>query len=119
MGCVISLRGQCPAVNDSLLRKLTVVRHCQDRNLCDGTVTALNTTSSLVDGRQIRVHVTRVTTTTRDFFTGSRHLTEGIAVRGQIGKNNEDVLLELVGVVFGSGQCETGCDDTFDAVSRQ
>jgi hypothetical protein len=100
-------------------KMLTVVGHGQDRNLCDGTVTALDTTSSLVDGRQIRVHVTRVTTTTGNFLTGSRHLTEGIAVGGQIGKNDQDVLLELVGVVFGGGQGETRCDDTLDAVSRQ
>lgn len=98
--------------------ELTVVGHGQNRNLCDGTVTALDTTSSLVDGRQIRVHVTRVSTTTGNFFTSSRHLTEGIAVRGQIGKNDQNVLLELVGVVFGGGQGETRCDDTFDAVLR-
>jgi hypothetical protein len=98
---------------------LTVVGHGQDRDLCDGTVTALDTTSSLVDCRQIRVHVTRVTTTTGDFFTGSGHLTEGIAVGGQIGKNDQDVLLELVGVVLGGSQGKTRCNDTFNAVSRE
>jgi hypothetical protein len=98
---------------------LTVVGHSQNGNLGDGTVAALYTTSSLVDGGQIRVHVTGVTTTTGHFLSGSRNLTKGIAVRGQVGKNNKDVLLELVGVVLGGGERETGSDDTFDAVSSQ
>lgn len=118
MGCVISIRSQCP-VTSNLPDRLTVVRHGQNRNLCNGTVTALDTTSALVDGGQIRVHVTRVTTTTGDFFTGCRHLTKGIAVGGQIGKNDQDVFLELVCVVLGGGQGKTRCDDTFDAMSRQ
>ena len=97
---------------------LTVVRHGQNGDLSDGAVTALDTTSSLVDSRQIRVHVTGVTTTTGDFFTSGGDLTEGIAVGGQVGKNDQDVLLELVGVVFGGGKSKTRSDDTFDAVQR-
>jgi hypothetical protein len=110
--CQMSVR-----VHGSFYRTvLTVVGHGQNGNLCNGTVTALDTTSSLVDGGQIRVHVTGVTTTTGDFLTGSGHLTKGIAVGRQVGKNDQDVLLELVGVVLGGGKGETRCDDTFDAV---
>lgn len=98
---------------------LTIVRHGQDRDLGDRTVTALDTTSSLVDGRQIRVHVTRVTTTTGHLLTSGRHLTKGITVGGQVGQNDQDVFLELVGVVLGGGQSKTRCDDTFDAVQCQ
>lgn len=96
---------------------LTIVRHGQDRNLGDGTVSSFYATSSLVDGGQIRVHVTGVTTATGHFFSGCRDLTEGIAVRGQIGKNDQHVLLELVGVVFGGGKGETRGNDTLDAVT--
>jgi hypothetical protein len=96
---------------------LTVVRHSQNGNLGDGTVATLYTTSSLVDGGQIRIHVSGVSTTTRHFLSGSRNLTKGIAIRGQVGQNDEDVLLELVGVVLGGGEGETGRDDTLDAVS--
>jgi hypothetical protein len=60
----------------------TVVGHSQNRNLSDGTVTALYSTSSLVDGRQIRVHVTGVSTATGHFFTGSGDLTKSVTVRG-------------------------------------
>jgi hypothetical protein len=97
---------------------LTVVRHGQNRDLGDGTVAALDTTGSLVDGRQIRVHVTGVPTATGDFFTGGGHLTESVTVGGQVGKDDQDVLLELVGVVLGGGESKTRSNDTFDAVLR-
>jgi hypothetical protein len=44
--------------------KFTVVRHGQDGNLCDGAIAALDTTRTLIDGRQVRVHVARVSATT-------------------------------------------------------
>jgi hypothetical protein len=97
---------------------LTVVGHGQDGDLGDGAVAALYTTSSLVDGGQIRVHVTGVSTATGHLFSGGGDLTKSVAVRGQIGENDEDVLLELVGVVLGGGEGETRSDDTLDAVSR-
>jgi hypothetical protein len=96
---------------------LTVVRHGQNGDLGNRSITALYTTSSLVDGGQIRVHVTGVTTTTRHFFSGSGDLTKSVAVGGQVGENDKDVLLELVGVVLGGGEGETGGDDTLDAAS--
>jgi hypothetical protein len=97
----------------------TVVGHSQDGNLGDGSVAALYTTSSLIDGGQIRVHVTGVTTSTGHFFSGGGDLTKSIAVGRQVGKNDQDVLLELVGVILGGGEGKTGCNDTFDAVSSQ
>lgn len=91
-----------------------IVGHGENRDLGDGSVTALDTTSTFVDGRQIRVHVTGVTTTTGHLFTGSGDLTEGIAVSRKIGKNDQDVLLELVGVVLGGRKGETRGNDTLD-----
>jgi hypothetical protein len=91
-----------------------VVRHSQNGNLSNGAVSTFDTTCTLIDGRQISVHITRVTTSTRDFFSGSGDLTQGIAVGGKIGKNDEDVLLKLVGVVFGGGEGKTRGNDTLD-----
>jgi hypothetical protein len=95
--------------------RLTIVRHGENRNLGNGAVTALDTTGTLVHGGQISVHVTRVTTTTRNLLTGGGHLTKSITVGRQIGKNDEDVLLELVGVVLGGCKGKTRGDNTFDA----
>lgn len=54
-------------------KQLTIVRHGQDRDLGDGTVAALDTTSALVNSRQIGVATKRQPV---DFFwtllTGNR-----------------------------------------------
>lgn len=55
----------------------TIVGHGEDGDLSDGAVPALHATSTLVDGGQIGVHVTREASATRHLFTGSRHLQDG------------------------------------------
>ena len=92
----------------------TIVRHSQDRDLCDGAVSSFDTSCALVDGGQIRVHVTGVTTTTWHFFSGGGNLTQGIAVRRQVRQDDQDMLLQLVSVVFSRGQRKTRSDDTLD-----
>ena len=47
------------------------VWHSEDRNLGDGTIGTMDTTSAFINSRKIRVHVTRVTTTSWYFFSGS------------------------------------------------
>merc|ERR1719389_1503008 len=39
-----------------------VIGHCEDRELRDRTIAALDTTSTLIDGGQVCVHVARVAT---------------------------------------------------------
>ncbi|RUS78984.1 hypothetical protein EGW08_013241, partial [Elysia chlorotica] len=56
------------------IQGFTIIRHSKNGNLGDGTISAFNTTSSLIDCGQISVHVTRETTTSRHFFSGSRYL---------------------------------------------
>ena len=91
-----------------------VVRHGENGDLGDGAVAAFDAASSLVDGGQVRVHVTRVTAATGHFFASGGNLAQGVAVRGEVGEDDEDVLLELVGVVFGGREGKTRSDDTFD-----
>jgi hypothetical protein len=91
-----------------------IVRHGKDRNLSDRSITALNTAGTLVNGRQVSVHITGVTTTTGNFFSGSGNLSKGITVSREISHDNQDVLLELVGVVLGSGQGKTRSNDTLN-----
>lgn len=92
----------------------TVVRHSQDGDLGDGSITAFNTTGTLVDGSQIRVHVTRETTTTGHLFTGGRDLTQSLSVRGHVGQDDEDVLLALVSQEFSGSERQTRRNDTLD-----
>lgn len=93
----------------------TIIRHSQNGNLSNGTVTALDSSGTFVHGGQVSIHVTGVTTTTGNFFSCSGHFSKSITVGGKIGHDNQDVLLQLVGVVLGSGQGETRGDDTFDS----
>lgn len=58
-------------------QSLTVIRHGKDGDLCDGARSALHSASTLIDGGQIGVHVTRETTTARHLLSSSRHLVEG------------------------------------------
>lgn len=91
-----------------------IVRHGQNGDLGDGSVASLHTTGTLVDGGQIGVHVTGETTTTGHLLTGSRHLTQSLGVRGHVGKDDEHVLLALVGQELGGSQSQAGSDDTLD-----
>lgn len=91
-----------------------IVGHGQDGDLGDGTVAASDTTSALVDGREICVHVTGVTTTSGYFFTGGRDFSEGVSVSGHVGQNGKDVHLLSVGEVLGSGESKSGGDNTFN-----
>src|ERR1700710_1874784 len=96
--------------------KHTIVRHGQDRNLRDGSISAFYTTGSLVDGGQVSVHVSGITTTTWDFFSSSGNFSQGVAVGRKIGKNDENMLLELVCVVFGGRQSKTRSNNALDSV---
>src|SRR5438094_285143 len=57
-----------------------VIGHSQDGKLGDGTIAALHSTGTLVDGGQIRVHVTRVGATARHLFARCRHFSQSICV---------------------------------------
>lgn len=117
----------------------TVVGHGKNRNLRDRSVSTFDSTSSLVDGRQISVHVSGISTSSRNLLSSSRylvsregsvihptdssgarlesHLSQSISVRRHICQDDEHVLLELVGVVLGRGQCESRSDNPLNAVS--
>ena len=116
MGCVISVESVVSYVRDGEICGITIVRHSQDRNLSDGAISAFHTSCPLIDSGQICVHVTRITTSTRDFLTGRRDLTKGITIGRKIRQDDQDVFLELIGVVFRGGQCKAGCDDTLNTV---
>lgn len=94
---------------------VTVVGHGQDGNLRDAAVAALHAARPLVDRRQVRVHVPRVAAAAGDFFARGGDFAEGVAIGCQVCQDDEDVLFQLVGVVFGRRQREAGGDDAFDA----
>merc|ERR1712238_484941 len=81
-----------------------IIWHRWDWKLSDGTIAAYHTSCTFVDGGKIGVHITRVSTTSRDFFTSSRNLTKRISIRRHVGKNDKDVQITFISkVLCGSG----------------
>ena len=94
-----------------------VVGHGQDGDLRDRAIATLHAARALVDGGQVGVHVTGVASSAGHLFSRGGDFAEGVAVGGQVGQDDEDVLLELVGVVFRGREGEARRDDALDAVS--
>mmetsp|Transcript_29901 Transcript_29901/g.56072 ORF Transcript_29901/g.56072 Transcript_29901/m.56072 type:complete len:340 (-) Transcript_29901:549-1568(-) len=91
-----------------------IIGHGQDGELRDGTVSALDSACPLVDRGQIRVHVTRISSSSWHLFSSGRHLSQGICVGAHVGEDHENVLLARVREVLGRGQSQTRRDDAFD-----
>lgn len=93
----------------------TIVGHGQDRYLRDGAVPAFYTACALVDCRQVGIHVSGIASSTGDLFSGGRDLTQSIAVRREIRKDDQNMLFELIGVILGCRKSESWSDDALDA----
>jgi len=55
---------------------LTIIRHGKNGNLSDGSTPPFYTSGTFIDGGQICVHVSRETTSTWYFLSGSWNLQE-------------------------------------------
>ena len=91
---------------------LIILGHGQDRDHGDASLLALLTSGTLIQRCQVSVHVTRISTATRNLFTGCRYLTQGICVVGNICQDNQNVHIFLKSQVLGGSQRHTGCSDT-------
>src|SRR5208337_442510 len=86
----------------------------QDRDLGDRALLSLDHAGTLVEVCEIRIHVSRVATAAGHFLTGGTDLAERFTIVGHIRQDDEHVHTELESKVFGSGEGETGSDDTLD-----
>ena len=91
-----------------------IVRHGQDGDLGDGAERTVDTTSTLINGGQISVHVTWISSTTRHFLSGGRDLTESVSIGCHIGEDGEDVHVFLVRQVLGGREGQSWRNDTLD-----
>lgn len=72
-------------VRDIWINYRTVVGHCEDGDLGDGAVAALDSAGAFVDCREIRVHVSGIPATTGDFLAGSRDFAQCVGIRAHVG----------------------------------
>jgi len=91
-----------------------IVGHGKDGNLSDRTIPALDSTGSLIDGRQIGVHVTGVTSSTGHFLSGRRDLSEGVSIRSHISENGKDVHLFLIGKMLSGREGKSRSNNTLN-----
>mmetsp|Transcript_17593 Transcript_17593/g.38076 ORF Transcript_17593/g.38076 Transcript_17593/m.38076 type:complete len:323 (-) Transcript_17593:344-1312(-) len=91
-----------------------VVRHRQNGQLRNRPVSPHNTSCPLVDSGQIGIHITRVTTPSRNLLPRGRNLTQSISVRTHIRQDDQHVQIPLVGQILSSRQREPGGNDTFN-----
>lgn len=75
----------------------------------------MHTSGSLVDGGEIGVHVTGVTTTSWDFLSGGRDFSQSVGVLGHIGQNSKHMHLFLVGEELSGGEGESWGDDSLNS----
>ena len=86
----------------------TVIRHSENGYLRDGAVSSLDSSSALVDGRQVGVHVAGEASSPRHLFACSRHLTQRLRVRGHVCQYHQNVLLTLIREELCRRQRESG-----------
>jgi hypothetical protein len=91
-----------------------VIWHGQNWNLGNRSDLTLDSTSSLIDGGQIGVHVTWVTSSSWYLLSGGRDLSQGISIRGHISKNGQHMHLLLVSQMLSGGQGQSWSDDTLN-----
>ncbi|KAI0564002.1 hypothetical protein FGB62_31g125 [Gracilaria domingensis] len=108
----LTLRNVAREIGDGM--RDVIVGHGENGQLRDGARAALHAAGTFVDGGQIGVHVTRVSTATRHLLTRGRHLSKRVSVRAHVGEDDEHVHAALVREVLGGGEGEARRDDTFD-----
>jgi hypothetical protein len=107
----------------------TIIRHGQDGDLGDGSVSTFDTTSSFIDGRQVSVHVachnsvytstsfftrTWITSSSWHFFSGSTDFSQGVRIRRHVRQDDQHVLLQLISIILGRGKSQTRGNDSLD-----
>ena len=81
-----------------------VVGHRQDRQLRDRALAALDAAGTLVDGREVGVHVAGIAAATRDLFARGRDLAQRLAVVRHVREDDEHLHVLLEREVLGDGQ---------------
>ena len=99
---------------------LIILRHGKDRNHGDGAILALLTSCSLIQRSQIRIHISRIASTARNFFAGCGNLTKRVCVICNIRQNNQNMHVLLKGQILGRSESHTGrCDTLYRRVIGQ
>ena len=70
---------------------LVVLRHGEDRDHRDGAVFSLLPSRTLIEGSQVRIHVSGISAASRHFLAGGRHLTQSVRIVGDIRQDDQNM----------------------------
>src|ERR1017187_144517 len=91
-----------------------IIGHSQNRQLSNGPILSDHSTGSLIECRQISIHITWIPSSTWHLFSGSRDLSQSIGVRTHIGQDNKHVHFLFVSEILSSCKSKSRGDNTFN-----
>ncbi len=90
-----------------------ILGHGKDRNLGDRAFFPLDTTGSLVYGREICIEISRVPPTPGNLLPGRRDFPQCLAIVGHVSQNYENMHVLFEGEEFGGRQRHSGGSNPF------
>ena len=94
---------------------LVILRHGQDRNHGDTSCFSLLTACALIKRSKVRVHISGITTTSRNLFTRCGNLTESVRIVCNICKDYQYVHVFFEGKILCCCQCHSRSSDTLNS----
>src|SRR5881398_4264488 len=88
--------------------------HSKNRHLGDRSFTTVKSSSSFVDRTQIGIHVSWISSASRNFFSGCRNFSESFCIVCHVGEYDENVGSELDREILSGCQCESWSQDSLD-----
>jgi hypothetical protein len=88
--------------------------HGQNGNLSNWTVLSMDSTGSLINGRQVSIQITWIRSSARHLFSGSGYFSKWVSVCGHIGHNDQDMQFLFISQILGCCQGQSWGNDSFD-----
>ena len=91
---------------------LIILRHGKDRDHSDRSVLSVLTACTLIHSSKVSIHITRISTTSRNFLTGCGYLTKSICIVCNICKDNKYVHSLFESKELRCGKCHLRSSNT-------
>ena len=91
-----------------------VLGHGENRDQRNGAVLASQSACSLIERREVGVHIAGIAAASGNLLTRRRNLTERVGVVGDVGHDNEHVHAQIESEIFRCGQRHFWGGDTLD-----
>ena len=93
---------------------LVIFRHGQDRDHGNTSLFTLLPSGSFIHSSQVCIHISRISTASRHFFTGCGNLTESVCIVGDICQDNQYMHILFKGQILRSSQSHLRSGNTLN-----